>query len=259
MRKEQIGNATLYLGDCLDILPTLDKVDAVVTDPPYGITNCEWDKAVALSLFWDITNFIVSFCGEPYTSKEITVNLKHFKEKLIWEKHRPANFANGKYRHLKYTEDIIILAKNKYTFNPQKQPRISDRFRQAQKGNSKQRRTKGSDVSFKTTYPPRDWNTFDADWKLPSNILKFPGVVNNAREKTEHPTQKPLSLMKYLILTYSNVNQIIIDPFMGSGTTGVACVELGRRFIGIEINEKYFDIACKRIEQAVSEDCLCQT
>ena len=258
MRKEQIGNATLYLGDCLEILPTLDKVDAVVTDPPYGITNCEWDKAVALSLFWDITDFIVSFCGEPYTSKEITANLKHFKEKLIWEKHRAGNFGNAKIRHLKYSEDIIVLAKGKYIFNPQKQPRTSDRVRQAQLGNSKQWKTK-SDHFSDIEYPARDWNTFDADWKFPGNILRFSGVVSTSKEKTIHPVQKPLSLMKYLILTYSNENQVIIDPFMGSGTTGVACAELGRKFIGIEINEKYFDIACKRIKQAVSEDCLWQT
>jgi len=254
MRVEQIGNATLYLGDCLEILPTLGKVDAVVTDPPYGITNCEWDNEIDISFLFNHTDFIISFGGEPFTSSLILNNKKYFKEKLIWEKHRAGNFGNAKIRHLKYSEDIIVLAKGKYTFNPQKQPRTSDRVRQAQLGKSKQWRTNkrpGADVSFGTLYPPREWSVFDADWKYPGNILRFPGVVSTAREKTEHPTQKPLSLMKYLILTYSNKEQIVLDPFMGSGTTGVACTELGRGFLGIEINKKYFNIACKRIEEAV--------
>ena len=255
MRVEQIGNATLYLGDCLEILPTLGKADAVVTDPPYGITGCEWDKDIDLSFLWSYANLIVSFAEEPFTSK-LLFNNKYFKEKLIWEKHRAANFVNAKIRHLKYSEEIIVMAKSAYTFNPQMQPRISNRVRQAQKGTSKQWRTKGSekDICLNTLYPPRDWGTFDANWKYPSNILRFPGVVSTAREKTEHPTQKPLSLMKYLILTYSNKEQTVLDPFMGSGTTGVACAELGRGFLGIEINKKYFDIACKRIKEAVKHN-----
>jgi len=262
MKKEQIGNCTLYLGDCMEIFPMIGRVDAIITDPPYGITNCEWDNEIDLSLLWKFADFIISFGSEPFTSSLILENKKYYKEKLIWEKHRAGNFANAKIRHLKYTEDIVVLSRNnKYTFNPQKQPRTSDRVRQAQLGKSKQWRTNkraGEDVSFGTLYPPREWSTFDADWKYPGNILRFPGVVSTSKEKTEHPTQKPLSLMKYLILTYSNENQIIIDPFMGSGTTGVACAGLGRRFIGIEINEKYFEIACNRIKQAVSEGCLWQ-
>jgi DNA modification methylase len=259
MRKVEIGNATLYCGDCLEILPEIGKVDAVVTDPPYGITNCKWDKAADLSILWDNTNLLISFCEEPYTSTLILNNKKAFKEKLIWEKHRPANFGNAKYRHLKYTEEIIVMAKSAHTFNPQMQPRTSDRVRQAQKGNSKQWRTNRKDtqeVSFGTQYAPRDWNTFNPDLKYPGNILRFPGVVSTAKEKTEHPTQKPLKLLEYLVLTYSNAKELILDPFMGSGTTGVACIKSGRRFIGIEINEKYFDIACKRIAESMEQGKL---
>jgi site-specific DNA-methyltransferase (adenine-specific) len=231
-----------------DVISSLDKVDAVITDPPYGITNCEWDKEVDLSCLFNHSNIIVSFGSEPFTSSLIFNNKKYFKEKLIWEKHRAGNFGNARIRHLKYTEDIIILAKGDYAFNPQMQPRISDRIRQAQKGNSKQWKTKTD--HYGTEYPSREWSTFNADLKYPGNIIYFPGVVSTAKEKTEHPTQKPLKLLEYLVLTYTNKNNIVLDPFMGSGTTGVACVELGRRFIGIEINEKYFDIACKRIEEA---------
>jgi len=253
MEREQIGNATLYLGDCLEILSMLGKVDAIITDPPYGITNCEWDKEIDLSVFFNSSDLIVSFASEPFTSSLIINNKKHFKEKLIWEKHRAGNFGNARIRHLKYTEDIVVFAKTKYPFNPQMQPRISDRVRQAQLGKSKQWKTKSEHFSD-IEYPARDWKTFDADWKYPGNILRYPGVVSTAKEKTEHPTQKPLSLMKYLILTYSNERQIILDPFMGSGTTGVSCLELGRKFIGIEKNERYFDIACKRIEETIRYD-----
>ena len=254
MNKKVIGNCTLYLGDCQEIMPTLDKVDAVVTDPPYGITNCEWDNETNLSFLWANTDFIISFATEPYTSCLIYNNKKYFKEKLIWEKHRAGNFGNARIRHLKYTEDIVVMAKGKYIFNPQKQPRTSDRVRQAQLGNSKQFKTKTD--HYGTEYPAREWSTFDADWKYPGNILRFPGVVSTSKEKTIHPTQKPISLIKYLVLTYSNENQVLIDPFMGSGTTGVACVELGRRFIGIEKNKLYFDIVCKRIKEAYKQPSL---
>jgi len=167
MRKEIIGNCELYNGDCLEVIKTLGKVDAVITDPPYGITNCEWDSVIDLSVLFNNTDLIVSFGAEPFTSSLVFNNRKYFKEKLIWEKHRAGNFGNAKIRHLKYTEDIIILCKNKnYIFNPQMQPRISDRVRQAQKGTSKQWRTNkrpGADVSFGTLYEPREWGVFDPD------------------------------------------------------------------------------------------------
>ena len=240
----------------MEMLPKIGRADAIVTDPPYGITNCEWDKAADLSIFFNNTDLLVSFGAEPFTSKLISNNVKFFREKLIWEKHRAGNFGNAKIRHLKYTEDIIILSKNKnYIFNPQMQPRTSDRVRQAQKGNSKQWRTNkrpGADVSFGTLYEPREWTVFDADRKYPGNILRYSCVVSNAKDKTEHPTQKPIMLMEYLALTYSNENQVILDPFMGSGTTGVACLNTNRQFIGIEKDQRYFDIACKRIEEAVN-------
>jgi site-specific DNA-methyltransferase (adenine-specific) len=252
---ENIGPCTLYLGDCLKILPKLGKVDAAITDPPYGTTNLKWDKNVDIVILWGNTNLIVTFAAEPYTSTIICDN-KYFKERLIWEKHRAANFGNYNYRHLKYTEDIVILAKEKYAFNPQMQPRNSDRVRQAQKGNSKQWRTNRKDtqeVSFGTQYEPQDWEKYNPDLKLPGDILRFLGVVSNSGQKTKHPTQKPIKLLEYLVLTYTNKGQLIIDPFMGSGTTGVACVNCQRRFIGIEINEEYFDIACKRIKHAAAQ------
>jgi len=260
MQVKRIGNCTLYHGDCLEVIKTLSKVNTIITDPPYGITNCEWDNKIDLSFLFNNTDLLISFGTEPFTSELIYNNGKFFREKLIWEKHRAGNFGNAKIRHLKYTEDIIILSKNKnYIYNPQMQPRISDRVRQAQKGNSKQWRTNkrpGADVSFGTLYEPREWTVFDADQKYPGNILRCPCVVSNAKDKTEHPTQKPIKLMEYLVLTYSDKHHIILDPFMGSGTTGVACINTNRQFIGIEKEEIYFNIACKRIGEAICKSTL---
>lgn len=139
------------------------------------------------------------------------------------------------------------------------QPRISDRVRQAQKGKSKQWRTNRKDtqeVSFATQYEPRDWNTFDANWKYPSNVITIPAVVSNSKEKVGHPTQKPVALIEYLIKTYSNEDDLILDNTMGSGTTAVACINTNRKFIGIELDENYYNIACKRVEETMNNKQL---
>ncbi len=159
-----------------------------------------------------------------------------FKEKLTWVKHKPSNIGNAKIRHLKYSEDIVVFSYGKYTFNPQYTVRHSDRVRQAQKGNSKQWYTCRKDtqeVSFGTQYPPRDWNIFDADRKLQGNVLNYPAVVSNSKEKVNHPTQKPIALLEYLIHAYTNEGDTVLDCAMGSGSTMVACVKNGRKGLGI--------------------------
>lgn len=136
-------------------------------------------------------------------------------------------------------------------FNPQYTERISDRVRQAQKGNSKQWSTnKKPNVSFATEYPPRDWHTFDADRKLQGNVITIPSVVSNSKEKVNHPTQKPIRLMEYLIRAYTNEGDCVLDCTMGSGSTMVACANTGRRGIGIELDDKYYDIAMRRVLEA---------
>ena len=187
---------------------------------------------------------------EPFTSQIISNNIKYFREKLVWVKHRPANMGNAKIMHLKYFEDIVIFCKGKPTYNPQMQPRISDRVRQAQKGKSKQWRTNRKDtqeVSFTTEYKPRDWNTFDANYKYPSNVISIPAVVSNSKEKVGHPTQKPVALFKYLIKTYTNEGELVLDNTAGSGTTAIACLNTNRQFIVMEKEQKYYDIILKRV------------
>lgn len=260
-----IGNTTLYLGDCLGILPTLpDKsVDCIIADLPYGTTACKWDVIIPFDKLWSEFNrvckgAIVLFATEPFTSALIASNYNAFKEKLTWVKHKPSNIGNAKIRHLKYSEDIVVFANGKYTFNPQYTERKSDRVRQAQKGNSKQWRTqrKDADVSFQTLYPPQEWTTYDADRKLQGNVITIPSVVSNSKEKVNHPTQKPIALLEYLIKAYSNEGDTILDCTMGSGSTMVACANTDRKGIGIELMSEYYDIAVKRVKDALAQPKL---
>ena len=156
--------------------------------------------------------------------------------------------------HLNYIEDIVVFSNSKPTFNRQMQVRKSDRIKQAQNGNSKSWRSKPkkeNEVAFSTDYEPREWNVYDSELKNPMNYIQLPSVVSNSLEKVNHPTQKPVALMEYLIKTYTNENETVLDFTMGSGTTGVACKNLNRKFIGIEMDDKYFELAKKRIENHI--------
>ncbi len=258
----------LFLGDCLEIMPTLpDKsIDMVLCDLPYGTTACSWDVVIPFEPLWKEykrlikDNGVIVLMGiEPFTSYLVSSNIKDFKEKLTWIKHRPSNIGNAKYMHLKYTEDIVIFAKGKHTYNPQMQQRISDRVRQAQKGNSKQWRTNKKDthdVSFASTTQPRSWHTFNSELKYPSNAITLPAVVSNSLEKTIHPTQKPVALFEYLIKTYSNEDDIVMDNCLGSGTTAIACCMENRNCIGIEKERKYYDLSLTRFRQFSSQQTL---
>ena len=261
----QLSANSLVNADCLEAMKYIaDKsIDCIIADLPYGqfgTTACKWDCILPFKQLFNEYNRIIKDNGiialtgiEPFTSQIISNNIKYFREKLVWVKHKPSNIGNAKVMHLKYFEDIVIFCKGKPTYNPQMQPRISDRVRQAQKGKSKQWRTNRKDtqeVSFATEYKPRDWNTFDANYKYPSNVISIPAVVSNSKEKVGHPTQKPVALMEYLIKTYTNEGETVLDNTMGSGTTGVACKQLNRSFIGIEMDDKYFEIAKKRINDA---------
>lgn len=258
MKPETFGRITLYNADCMDVMPTIaDKsVDAIICDLPYGMTSCSWDNIIPFEPMWSefsriCKGAIVLFATEPFTSALIASNYDAFKEKLTWVKHRPSNFGNAKIRHLKYSEDIVVFANGRYTFNPQYTERKSDRVRQAQKGNSKQWRAhRTEDVSFQTLYPPQEWTKFDADRKLQGNVITIPGVVSNSKEKVNHPTQKPVALLEYLIKAYTNDGDWVLDCTMGSGSTLVACANKGRRGIGIELNEEYYKIAVRRVEDA---------
>ncbi len=261
-----LSGIRLIQGDCLKVLPSLpdDSVDAVICDLPYGTTACKWDVIIPLWPMWKqfrrvCRGAVVLFATEPFTSALIAGNYQGFKENLTWVKPRPSNIGNARIRHLRYSEDIAVFADGGYTFNPQYTERVSDRVRQMQKGGSSQWRSNRAStgkVSFATEYGTRDWHSFDADRKLQGNVLSFPSVSPNSKEKADHPTQKPVTLLEYLIKAYTNEGDCILDATMGSGSTMVACANTGRKGVDIELMPEYYEIAINRVKAAVAQPKL---
>jgi len=237
----------LILGDCLKEMDKLIeqgiKVDAIITDPPYGTTACKWDSVIPLEPMWERLNklikpngAIVLFGSEPFSSALRMSNIKNYKYDWIWDKVHPTNFLNAKKQPLRRNELISIFYKKQPTYNPQMIKRDKPLIT---KGNGKTYHGDGKKVYGK-------FKRIDhvLPEKYPTNIIT---ISNANKTNIQHPTQKPVELMEYLIKTYTNENDTVLDFTMGSGTTGVACVNTNRHFIGIEIEPKYFEIAKNRI------------
>lgn len=238
----------LYHGDCLEIMPTLEVgiVDAIITDLPYGTTACAWDEVIPFVPMWEQVKRVcrgafVTTASQPFTSRLIISNIDKFREEIIWEKERPSNiFIMGK-RHGKTHENIVVFSENRYTYNAQALANGRKRSRETMQkyvGN----KLKHGDGRTATSYRS-DW---DGTVSQPRSVQYF---VRDVGEEN-HPTQKPVALYEYLIRTYTNKGDTVLDICIGSGTTGVAAIQTGRNFIGIEKNKKYFDIAEKRIAGA---------
>jgi len=246
----QLGNCTLYRGDCFDILPKLDAVaDAVISDPPYGITDCEWDTMPPLSRFWDLiegrakptANFVLFGCGK-FTVDLVNSKYRWYRYDLVWAKNNKAGFLNANLMPMRNHESILVFGRpgniKASTYNPQKTQGGPVR-KQAINRRSSVYSAKGNHVTH-----------YDGT-QHPCSVLSFDSDKNKHRGL--HPTLKPVALMEWLIETYTNEGDTVIDPFMGSGTTGVACAKHNRRFIGIEKEKQYFDTAAKRIREAYQE------
>lgn len=259
---------TVHLGDCLEIMKLIPdaSIDMILCDLPYGTTNCKWDTIIPFEPLWEQYNRIIKTNGaivltakQPFTSSLLLSNVSMFREILTWIKHKPTNFASGKYMHLNYTEDILVFGKGRVIYNPQMQPRKSDRIKQAQKGNSKNWRSQSrseNEVAFSTNYEPREWDIYNPDLKLPMNYIEIPAVVSNSKEKENHPTQKPVALFEYLIKTYTNEGDTVLDNCAGSGTTGIACINTNRNYKLIEKEKKYVDLIKNRISKHVVQSVL---
>ena len=232
----------LYLGDCLEVMDKLIeqgiKVDCILTDPPYGTTQCKWDIIIPFDEMWSRLNKIIKpngaiilFGTEPFSSYLRISNIKDYRYDLVWEKEGATNFMFLKKQFGKCTENISIFYKKQPTYNPQMVK--MDRKIISVGGNTSK------------TYNNQEFLKSDKirDEKYPLNILRF----NRDRKKSFHPTQKPVGLLEYLIKTYTNENELVLDFTMGSGSCGVACMNTNRKFIGIELEEKYFNIAIERI------------
>jgi len=255
----------LMKGDCLERMKEIESgsVDLILTDPPYGTTACKWDSVIDLPLMWEQlkriikpNGAIVLFGAEPFTSVLVLSNVSSFREKLVWVKHKPSNFACGRYMHMKYSEDVIVFVKGKPTYNPQMQERKSDRVAQMQKGMSKKWNTvrkDGEEVSMQTQYAPKEWQEYDPKLKFPSNILEIPAVASNSKEKVNHPTQKPVALYEWLLTNYAKKGQRVFDSHLGSGSSAIAAHYFGVDFVGCELDKDYFDAAKARFDMATKQ------
>jgi site-specific DNA-methyltransferase (adenine-specific) len=242
MKEAHNSNVSIYNGDCLEVMKNIpDKsVDLVLTDPPYGMTACKWDSVIPLEPMWKqikrITkpnSVIVLFGQEPFSSVLRLSNIKEYKYDWIWDKVKPGAFATAKYAPLKQHELISIFYEKSGSYNPQ----------MVNRDKVKKSKIYSSSDSALVKYNDGVERTYNQLY--PKTII----VESNAAQKGKvHPTQKPVALMEYLIKTYSNEGDVVLDFTMGSGTTGVACKNLGRGFIGIEKDEKYFNIAKERLE-----------
>ena len=245
----------LYKGDCLDVMDGLIaegiKIDAIITDPPYGTTACKWDSVIPFEAMWERLNklikpngAIVLFGSEPFSSALRMSNIKNYKYDWIWEKTRPSNPALAKKRPLSYSEYIHIFYKKQPTYNPQMI--LGNKNHSQGSGIRKTKNESNLPTSTKSYM-----NNPNSNMKFPKNIIKFDrGGIQ------VHPTQKPVALMEYLIKTYTNEGELVLDFTMGSGTTGIACLNTSRRFIGIEMDDKYFEIAENRIEETGRDEQL---
>lgn len=244
----------LKCGDCLQLMKDIpDKsVDMILCDLPYGTTACKWDNVIPFEPLWEQYNRIIKdngaivlFGSEPFASKLRLSNLKMYKYDWIWNKDKSANFAQSNKRPHNIYETICVFYKKQCLYNPQK---IDNPKGKRKTYTFKQKKYEEVNLSIQNKYVAYGKN-YQGDKLLPKNILRF-----NKVEKRIHPTEKPILLLEYLIKTYTNENEVVLDNCMGSGSTGVACVNINRNFIGIELDNKYFEIAEKRIKEAQDGD-----
>jgi len=235
--------------DCLELLRELPDgcIDLMLQDPPYGVTQNEWDKEPFLPLMWAEWERVLKPFGvwvftatNPFASNLINSRRGLFKHDWVWEKNLGSNFLNTKREPMKQHELVIVFSRGKGTYNPQKINRIDkERVNYGYKDNGK--RDNYNDFNDATRFIE------DKVYRCPSSVIKFDV------ERGMHPTQKPVDLMRYLVRTYSNEGDTVFDGYSGSGTTAVACIKEKRKFIGCELNDEYYSIAQRRIKEESSK------
>lgn len=227
----------LWCGDCLELMKDIPSgsVDMILCDLPYGTTQNKWDTVIPFQVLWGEywrilkpNGAVVLTAAQPFTSALVMSQVSNFKYGWVWKKSKPTGHLNAKKQPMRNTEDVLVFCRAQSVYNPQG--------------------TKPTDVMVSRTnrgnYGECSKTTRQTVTGYPTTILEFP------TENGTHPTQKPVALMEYLIRTYTNEGETVLDNCMGSGTTGVACVNTNRNFIGIEKDPAYFQIAKDRINQA---------
>lgn len=240
----------MYKGDYLDIMNNIPNgsIDMILCDLPYGTTRNKWDCMILLDVLWEHYNRIIKdngvialFAQTPFDKVLGSSNLKTLKYEWIWEKTQPTGHLNAKKMPMKCHENILIFYKKLPTYNPQKTTGHRRKISKAEHKINSKKTSNWGDYGL-TTYNSTD--------RYPRDVLVFPKDV---QKSALHPTQKPVALLEYLIKTYTNENEVVLDNTMGSGSTGIACLKTNRKFIGIEKDEKFFEIANNRINKYMCE------
>lgn len=239
------GKFHLLQGDCMELLKSVprDSVDLVLCDLPYGTTQNAWDSVLPLAELWQeyrrvCRGAVVLTAAQPFTSALIQSNLRDFKYCWIWDKvNRPTGHLNSKKQPLRITEDVCVFYRRQPKYNPQMTQGVPYRSVSGKSASS-------------ANYGQQEYGvvTENNGTRYPRNLLRI--AVSRKEEGRVHPNQKPVALMEYFIKTYSNAGDVVLDNCMGSGTTGVAAVSLGRFFIGMERNPDYFSVAQQRIQES---------
>ena len=255
----------LYNGDCLEVMDKLieegTKVDCILTDPPYGTTACKWDTVIPFDKMWERLNklikpngAIVLFGTQPFTSNLINSNKDNFKYCWYWIKSKANGFQHSKNKPMRIIEEVIVFSKAPVGHRSLLGDKRMEYNPQGIVPNGKRKITESTHcgntmvgVNHKSARSNQVGIEYESYTNFPTDELRFKSIFGKGNF---HPTQKPVDLMEYLIKTYTNENESVLDFTMGSGSTGVACMNTGRKFIGIELDNNYFDIASKRIEEA---------
>ena len=248
-------NIWLMKGDCLERMKEIESgsVDMILTDPPYGTTACKWDSVINLDSMWEHlkriikpNGAIVMTASQPFTTTLISSNVGFFAHSWVWNKRFAANFVQAKRQPLKDHEDVVVFCTSGK--QPRYFPQMTKRDKPIKKGGNKQ----SSAIPIAVTDNSLAFGDSNKsyDKKHPTTCASLEFSVRDGRGL--HPTQKPVSLMEYLIKTYTNECETVLDFTMGSGTTGVAARNLGRKFIGIEMDEHYFEVAKNRILEVIN-------
>lgn len=255
----EFGDIQLYHGDCLEIMPALadNSIDMVLTDLPYGVLNrsnkhAVWDKEIDIDALWEQwirvckpNAAIVLFGQGLFSAKLMMSRPKLWRYNLIWDKCRATGFLNANKMPLRYHEDILVFYRKLPIYNPQMED-LNGREKNHPQGHGAHREHNRCYGNIRRITP----QIFDR--KHPRSIIKIP-KEHGCKEHALHPTQKPVALLEWLIKTYSNVGGVILDCTMGSGSTMVACVNTNRKGIGIELMQEYYDIAERRVKDALAQ------
>ena len=243
----------VWLGDCLELMQNIPakSVDMILCDLPYGTTACKWDTIIPFEPLWaqykriiKDNGAIVLFGSQPFTSALVMSNPKWFKCQWVWKKRKAGNFQLAKHQPLKVTEEICIFGKNRVNYYP-----IPSEISESTKNRYKYKG--GGAVANLEHMSSKEYEhqyNFGKEHGYPKNILEFGQEVNSF-----HPTQKPVPLLEYLVKTYTNEGELVLDNCAGSGTTAIACINANRHYICIEKEQKYFDMIGKRIEAHIKE------